>query len=88
MGSILLGGVDDGTPMTAGFVAFRTLKACQAAKQMIHSREVFGMEVLEAPGGDDILWSNVGKTHKELQLGSLTSFTLTALLCLFWTIIM
>ena len=79
---------DDGAPLTAGFVAFSTLKACQAAKQMVHSREVFGMEVFEAPGFDDIFWMNVGKTHKELQLGLLLSFCLTITLCLFWTIVM
>jgi hypothetical protein len=79
---------DDGAPMTAGFVAFSTLKACQAAKQMVHSREVFGMEVLEAPGFDDIFWNNVGKTHKELQMGLLLSFVLTVNLCLFWTLVM
>jgi hypothetical protein len=79
---------DDGAPMTAGFVAFSTIKACQAAKQMVHSREVFGMEIFEAPGFDDIFWMNVGKTHKELQLGLLLSFSLTITLCLFWTVVM
>ncbi len=79
---------DDGAPMTAGFVAFSTLKACQAAKQMSHSSEVFGMEVFEAPGFDDVFWHNVGKTHKELQMGMLLSFCLTAGLCLSWTVVM
>jgi hypothetical protein len=79
---------DDGLPMTAGFVAFSTLKACQAAKQMVHSREVFGMEVQEAPGFDDIFWQNVGKTHKELQMGLLMSTVLTGVLCIFWTGVM
>ncbi len=78
---------DDGAPMTAGFVAFSTLKAVQAAKQMNHSNEVFGMEVLEAPGFDDIFWHNVGKTHKELQMGMLLSFVLTAGLCISWTVV-
>lgn len=34
----------------------------------------------------DVFWKNVGKTHKELQLGRLLSFGLTATLCLLWTI--
>jgi len=81
-------GNDDVEPMTAGFVTFSTLKACQVAKQMIHSNDnVFGMEVFEAPGIDDINWKNVGKTHKELQFGLLTSCTLTTVLCLFWTVV-
>jgi hypothetical protein len=46
------------------------------------------MEVLEAPGFDDIFWNNVGKTHKELQMGLLLSFVLTVNLCLFWTLVM
>ena len=34
----------------------------------------------------DIFWENVGKEHKELQVGRLISFGLTTALCLFWTI--
>jgi hypothetical protein len=44
------------------------------------------MEVDEAPQPDDIYWGNVGKSHKELQLGKVFSLFLTALLCLFWTV--
>jgi len=79
---------NDGIPMKSAFVTFRSLKACQAAKQMVHSRDTFGMEVLEAPDEDDILWGNVGKKHKELQVGLLISIASTSALCLFWTIIM
>jgi hypothetical protein len=32
------------------------------------------------------MWKNVGKTHKELQMGKLISFALTVTLCLLWTI--
>ena len=78
---------DDGAPMTAGFVTFSTLKACQVAKQMMHSKSVFGMEVFEAPGIEDINWANVGKTHKELEIGLLMSTCLTVALCLFWTLV-
>ena len=82
---------NDGIPVTAGFVSFKSLKACQVAKQIIHSSaedNVFGIEVFEAPGIDDINWSNVGKTHKELQFGLLLSYTLTTTLCFFWTVVM
>ena len=34
----------------------------------------------------DVFWSNVGKTHKELQVGRLASLGLTTVLCLLWTI--
>jgi hypothetical protein len=34
----------------------------------------------------DIFWRNVGKTHKELQMGKLISLGLTVALCLLWTI--
>jgi hypothetical protein len=82
-------GDDDGIPMTAGFVSFRSLFSTQVAKQIIHSsQDVFGIEVFEAPDKDDINWSNVGKTHKELQFGLLISYTLTTILCFFWTAVM
>eukprot|EP00536_Pseudo-nitzschia_multiseries_P006000 jgi/Psemu1/239012/estExt_Genewise1.C_1230035 len=86
--SLVLNKADDGAPLTAGFVSFSSLKACQVARQVFHSSDaVFGMEVLEAPGAGDVNWSNVGKTHKELQLGLLFSAALTAALCLFWTVV-
>jgi TolA-binding protein len=77
---------EDGKPMTAGFVTFTNLQATHAAMQMIQYPQPFAMEVLEAPSPNDIIWSNVGKKHKELQIGKLISFSLTTLLCLFWTI--
>jgi len=76
----------DGVPREAGFVTFRTLKNTQAALQQIHHEIPFCMEVSEAPQPDDIYWSNVGKSHYALQVGKLTSFALTAVLCLLWTI--
>ncbi len=39
----------DGEPLSAGFVTFKSLRAAQAAKQMIQYSEPFAMEVLEAP---------------------------------------
>ena len=40
---------EDGDPYNAGFVTFKTLRAAQAAKQLIQYSEPFAMEVLEAP---------------------------------------
>lgn len=33
-----------------------------------------------------VFWGNVGRGHKDLQLGKLGSLAATAALCLFWTI--
>eukprot|EP00339_Tiarina_fusa_P008824 CAMPEP_0117054938 /NCGR_PEP_ID=MMETSP0472-20121206/38072_1 /TAXON_ID=693140 ORGANISM="Tiarina fusus, Strain LIS" /NCGR_SAMPLE_ID=MMETSP0472 /ASSEMBLY_ACC=CAM_ASM_000603 /LENGTH=882 /DNA_ID=CAMNT_0004770715 /DNA_START=137 /DNA_END=2785 /DNA_ORIENTATION=- len=77
---------EDGIPHTAGFVSFKTLRAAQAAKQLIQYPEPFAMEVLEAPQPEDVFWMNVGKDHKQLQVGKLISFGLTTVLCLLWTI--
>jgi Calcium-dependent channel, 7TM region, putative phosphate len=35
---------------------------------------------------EDILWPNVGKDHKEIQIGTLLSLVLTVTICLLWTI--
>ncbi|KAL3942356.1 MAG: hypothetical protein SGARI_000293 [Bacillariaceae sp.] len=77
---------EDGKPMTAGFVTFSNLQAVHAARQMMQYPQPFTLEVFDAPAPDDVHWVNVGKKHKELQMGKLISFTLTTLLCLFWTI--
>ena len=76
----------DGEPREAGFVTFATLKTAQAALQQIHHEVPFTMETAEAPQPDDIFWGNVGKSNKSLQVGKLVSATLTALLCLLWTV--
>ena len=59
---------EDGKPMAAGFVMFRSLSAVYAAQQMVQYPEPFAFEVQEAPGEKDIVWNNVGKTHKQLQV--------------------
>lgn len=33
-----------------------------------------------------VFWSNVGRSHKDLQVGNLLSLSATAALCLLWTI--
>ena len=44
------------------------------------------MEVREAPQPEDVFWKNVGKDHKQVQIGKLISLAATTALCLFWTI--
>ena len=48
----LITGEEDGTPMNAAFVTFKSLRATQATLQMIQYPEPFAMEVLEAPDPD------------------------------------
>ena len=81
----ILGG-EDGEPRSGAFISFKTLRSRQAALQMVHNATPFCMQVSEGPDPDSIRWSNVGKSNKQLQVGSIISFSLTALLCLFWTI--
>lgn len=83
--SMVLGG-EEGEPRSGGFISFRKLRSRQAALQMVHNSTPFCMNVSEAPDPDTIIWSNVGKSNKQVQVGRVISFTLTALLCLFWTI--
>uniref|UniRef100_A0A7S4JEF4 CSC1/OSCA1-like 7TM region domain-containing protein n=1 Tax=Odontella aurita TaxID=265563 RepID=A0A7S4JEF4_9STRA len=83
---LVLGG-EDGTVRDAGFVSFSTLKARASAVQMLHHPAPFTMHVSAAPLPKDIFWGNVGLTHKAQQIGLLVAFALTALLCLFWTLI-
>lgn len=82
----LLKSAEDGKPESAGFLSFRSLRSTHAALQLIHHGTPFTMEVQEAPAPDDVFWFNVGRGHKELQVGRLMSFAATAVLCLFWTI--
>ena len=77
---------EDGSPRSGGFISFKKLRSRQAALQMIHNATPFCMEVWEGVDPDSIKWANVGKSSKQLQVGTVISFSLTALLCLFWTI--
>ena len=76
----------DGHVFSAGFIVFETLSTTHAARQMLHHEHPYKMEVIEAPDPDDIFWKNVGREHHDLQLGRLTSFALSAMICLFWTV--
>lgn len=76
----------EGECYNAGFVTFSSLGTTQAALQMVHHQTPFSIEVLKAPRPDDIFWSNVGRSHYDLQVGKLLSLGLTTALCLLWTI--
>jgi hypothetical protein len=76
----------EGDYLSAGFVTFSSLGVTHAARQMVHHGKPFDIEVVEAPRPDDIFWRNVGRTHKDLQLGNLASLAATAAVCFLWTI--
>jgi Calcium-dependent channel, 7TM region, putative phosphate/Late exocytosis, associated with Golgi transport/Cytosolic domain of 10TM putative phosphate transporter len=76
----------EGEYYNAGFVTFRCLGTTQAVLQMVHHQTPFDMEVLDAPRPDDIFWTNVGRSHYDLQVGQLLSLASTIALCLLWTI--
>ena len=77
---------EEGDYYNSGFVTFSCLGTTQAALQMVHHETPFDIEVLEAPRPDDIFWSNVGRSHHDLQVGKLISLGSTIALCLLWTI--
>lgn len=81
-----LGGDDEGKPFDAGFVTFTRLSAVTVALQVVHSTTPFQMQVEDAPSPEEVLWSNVGVAHHALQLGKLLAFSITATLCIFWTV--
>mmetsp|Transcript_41542 Transcript_41542/g.100007 ORF Transcript_41542/g.100007 Transcript_41542/m.100007 type:complete len:923 (-) Transcript_41542:1031-3799(-) len=77
---------EDGEALTAGFVTFNSLRAAHGALQMIQYNQPHKMEVREAPQPEDVIWPNIGKEAKQVQIGKLISFAATMALCLFWTI--
>jgi hypothetical protein len=82
----MIKGLEEGDFYSAGFVSFTDLGTKHAALQMVHHERPFNIEVMEAPGPEDIFWANVGRQHKDLQLGKLFSLAATTALCLLWTI--
>ncbi|CAB9518635.1 CSC1-like protein [Seminavis robusta] len=82
----LLTGDEDGAVYSAGFIVFKKLSHVQTALRMTHYEVPYSMECLEAPDPQDIFWKNVGREHKDLQVGSLFSLAATAATCLLWTI--
>jgi calcium permeable stress-gated cation channel len=82
----LLAGNEDGQIYSAGFVVFKKLSTVQRALRLTHYEKPYFMECLEAPEPEDIFWFNVGRQHKDLQLGMLFSLAATSATCLLWTI--
>lgn len=82
----LVFGAEEGHPYSSGFVVFNKLSTVNAALQMIHHERPFKMEIIDAPDPQDIFWFNVGRKHKDLQIGNLLSLGASAALCLLWTI--
>ena len=82
----LVNGTEDGAPHSAGFLTFKTLSTTNAALQMVHNATPFQMQVKPGPDPEDIFWTNVGRSHHDLQVGKLLSFGATAAVCLGWTV--
>lgn len=82
----MVAGDRDGEYYCGGFVSFKTLSLKYAALQMLHHDTPFLMSVSEAPDPEDVFWANVGRQHKELQLGILFSRSASVAICLLWTI--
>lgn len=57
-----------------------------AALQMNHHSECFSFQVIDAPDPQDVFWWNIGRTHKDIEIGYLISAAMTTALCLLWTI--
>ena len=82
----MVAGDRDGEYYSGGFVSFKTLSLKYAALQMLHHDTPFMMSVSEAPDPQDVFWANVGREHKDLQLGQLSSRAASVATCLLWTI--
>lgn len=77
---------DDGEPMQAAFVSFTSLTETNVAIQVTQSNTPYEMVVHEAPDHEAIIWQNVGLDHKAVHLGTLQSYCLSAMFCLFYTV--
>ena len=82
----LVSGSEDGKVRDAGFVTFSTLSAKNQCQQIIHHATPFTFSTMTAPRPEDIVWDNVGASHKQVMIGRLLAKVATAATCLFWTI--
>mmetsp|Transcript_1346 Transcript_1346/g.2434 ORF Transcript_1346/g.2434 Transcript_1346/m.2434 type:complete len:887 (+) Transcript_1346:264-2924(+) len=82
----LITGSQDGTVRDAGFVTFSSLLVKNQCVQTIHHSTPFTFYTMNAPRPRDVVWGNVGKSHKEQQLSYLLAQGATIATCLFWTI--
>ena len=76
---------EDGQVLESGFVTFTNLSTKYQSAQIIHHQTPFKFLVRDAPFPSDIIWSNVGKPHEELQFGYLLAQAATVALMIFWT---
>ena len=81
----LLFNADDGEVLDSGFVTFANLSSKAQCVQIVHHASPFKFHVLDAPLPKDVIWSNVGVSHKELQLAYLIAQFATVALMVFWT---
>jgi hypothetical protein len=70
----------------AGFVTFNSLKAAQAAQQVLQSSDPTQMHIEAAPHVDDVVWENIGVSYNQKSYWMLISVALTCAIILFWTI--
>lgn len=77
---------EEGSARDAGFVTFSTLMAANQCVQTIHHAKPYVFNTQRAPRPDDIVWANVGISHKEQEVSNFFAQVLTLATCLFWTI--
>jgi hypothetical protein len=77
---------EEGSARDAGFVTFSTLMAANQCVQSIHHASPYVFNTQTAPRPNDIMWANVGISHKEQELSNFFAQVLTLSTCLFWTI--
>ncbi|TYZ63945.1 hypothetical protein PybrP1_003283 [[Pythium] brassicae (nom. inval.)] len=70
----------------AGFVTFNSLRAAQAAQQVLQSSDPTKMQIEAAPHVDDVVWANIGVSYNQKSTWHFISVALTCAIILFWTI--
>lgn len=70
----------------AGFVTFNSLKAAQAAQQVLQSSDPTKMHIEAAPYVEDVVWENIGVSYNQKTYWLMISVALTCAIILFWTI--
>lgn len=70
----------------AGFVTFNSLKAAQAAQQVLQSSDPTQMQIEAAPHVDNVVWENIGVSYNQKSYWLLISVALTSAIIVFWTI--
>ncbi|GAB9472404.1 D-lactate dehydrogenase [Globisporangium polare] len=70
----------------AGFVTFNSLKAAQAAQQVLQSSDPTEMQIEAAPYVEDVVWENIGVSYNQKTTWLMISVALTSAIILFWTI--